>query len=398
MFSSYFLLIGVRGYMSIKILAELITQKYLSTIEHFNPKDSTHKELFQTAQLHFTNQFDYFAGTSTGGLISFCLAMNYSILDLQEIYSKSSYYFKRNYLGPYIYSKYDPSRIHRKIDEIINGIRLKDGTTLSAENTTLLDIRNILNPDNVINDQQSESAALYHGNYLEFVNDKSFREDPENIDEGYNFHLAKKEKVLLITAYNTTTNSITVFNTSYAKYWGYRIADVLKATMAAPTYFPPYEMSNGKKVNGHFVKAGALELHIDGGVFANDPELAALWAIRMQWKKPVNYHLLSIGTGCYNTTLSSSTRGGYFDWILNKGFLINTMMDATRSFIETIGGNLAKFDNMKRMKLNYRMTKPIDLDDGCFVNKFDEEWEMLKTEEDFRSFVYFYDKYITEQN
>ena len=386
--------------MPIRILAELITQKYLSAIKDFNPKDLTHRKLFRNAQLEFTSNFDYFAGNSTGGLISFCLAMNYSILDLQEIYSNSKHYFKRNYLGPYIYSKYDPSRIHHKIDEIINGIPLPDGTTLSAENATLLDIRNILNPDNVINDEESESAARYHGNFLEFVNDKSFLEDSddEDVDAGYNLHLVKKEKVLLITAYNTTTNSITVFNTSYAKYWGYRIADVLKATMAAPTYFPPYEMSSGKKVNGCFVSDGAPELHIDGGVFANDPELAALWAIRMQWKKPVNYHLLSIGTGCYNTTLSSSTWGGYFDWILNKGFLINTLMDATRSFIETIASNLAKFDNMKRMKLNYRMTKSMDLDDSCFVNRFDEEWEMLKTEEDFKAFVYFYDKYITEQS
>jgi patatin-like phospholipase/acyl hydrolase len=141
-----------------------------------------------------------------------------------------------------------------------------------------------------------------------------------------------------------------IFNTSYAKHWEYRIADVLRATMAAPTYFPPHEVYQGTQTNGYFIPGNTSELFIDGGVFANDPELTALWAIRMQWKKPVNYHLLSVGTGCYTSTLSSSTWGGYFGWIFNKGFWVNTLMDATRSFTEIIGSNLAKFNNMRRMK------------------------------------------------
>ncbi|CAF1126473.1 unnamed protein product, partial [Rotaria sordida] len=357
---------GVRGYMPIKILAQLITEKFLSSSEQFNPNDTAFKERFKTAQLRFTDQFDYLIGTSTGGLIAFCLAVNYNILDMMDIYANSSHYFKRNYLGPLIYSKYDPSRIHHKIDEIINGIQLKDGTRLSAESATLLDIRNLLNPDNTIDTEQSASVVPLRSNSLEFVDDKNFAEESESTDEIGNFHRARREKVLLITAFNTTTDSMTIFNTSYAKHWGYRIADVLKATMAAPTYFPPHEIWSGTKHHGHFMKEGTPELYIDGGVFANDPELAALWAIRMQWKKPVNYHLLSIGTGCYNTTLSSSTWGGYLGWIFNKGFLINTLMDATRSFIETIANNLAKFHDVRRMKLNYQITKAMALDDGSF--------------------------------
>jgi hypothetical protein len=201
-------------------------------------------------------------------------------------------------------------------------------------------------------------------------------------------------KSLLITAFNTTTNNVMMFNTSYAPHWGYRIADVLKATMAAPTYFPPQLVYSGKKVQGQFVKEGEPELYIDGGVFANDPELAALWAVRMQWKKPANYHLLSIGTGCYNTTLSPSTWGGYVGWLRNGAYLVNTLMDGPRSFIETVGSNMAKFNNIRRMKLNYDMTVSMSLDDGSFVKRFDTEWGKLKTEEDYRAFVYFYDNYI----
>jgi hypothetical protein len=103
--------------MSIKILDELITQQHLSAIGNFNPTDLNHKKLFQEAQLNFTKRFDYFVGTSTGGLIAFCLPINDNILDMKEIYSNAPYYFRKNRLGgPLIYSKYDPSRIHGKID------------------------------------------------------------------------------------------------------------------------------------------------------------------------------------------------------------------------------------------------------------------------------------------
>ncbi len=88
--------------MPIKILGEFITQKYLPNIEKLNPNDLNQKQLFQEAQLKFTKQFDYFVGTSTGGLIAFCLAINYNIFDMKEIYSDSHHYFKKNYLGPVI--------------------------------------------------------------------------------------------------------------------------------------------------------------------------------------------------------------------------------------------------------------------------------------------------------
>ncbi|UJR18089.1 hypothetical protein I4U23_004989 [Adineta vaga] len=391
---------GVRGYMPIKIISQLVTQKYLSLNEPLDSRNIEHKKLFEKAQIKFTEQFDYFVGTSTGGLIAFCLAMNYSILEMMDIYAKYSHYFWRNYLGPIIYSKYNPARIHQKIDDIINSLTFKDGTKLSAENATLLDIRNILNPEKIITNEEAQlRAASNHGNLLEFVDDiKNIDDNVHRITENYSFHRINREKVLLITSYNTTTNSIMIFNTSYSQHWGYRIADVLKATMAAPTYFPPMEISTGKKVNDQFEKDGPSELFIDGGVFANDPELSALWAIRMQWKKPANYHLLSIGTGCYNTTLSPSTWGGYLGWIMNKGYLVNTLMDAPRSFIEIIGSNLAKFSNIRRMKLNYKMTKSMALDDGKFVGIFDKEWEVLKTEEDYKAFVYFYENYIVQGN
>ena len=161
--------------------------------------------------------------------------------------------------------------------------------------------------------------------------------------------------------------------------------------MAAPTYFPPHKIQN-------LNRGSTCDLFVDGGVFANDPDLAALWVVRMQWKKPTNYHLLSIGTGTYTASLSTKTCGGYFGWIFNNGILVNTLMDATRSFTEVITGNLAKFNNMRRMKLNYKILEAMDLDDPNFVSVFDREWRNLKNEADYRVFCYFYENYIVRKN
>ncbi len=108
--------------MPIKVLQELIKEKYLPDIKQFDSDNLEHKKRFQSIQSNFTNQFDYFVGTDISALIAFCLAINYNILDIKDIYSRASYYFKRNYFGSLLSAKYDPSRIHDKIDEIINTI------------------------------------------------------------------------------------------------------------------------------------------------------------------------------------------------------------------------------------------------------------------------------------
>ena len=389
--------IGVRGYMPIKILTELITKEYLPDMKKFDVENVDHRDRFYDVQSKFTRNFDYFVGTSTGGLIAFCLATGCKILDLMEIYSRSGHYFKRNRLGPWVYSKYDPAVIHKKIDDIINQITFPGNKKISAENATLLDIRNLLNPDRIIDEKDSKSAKYTHGNFLEFDEDVTVDHMDFSSNLRNKFHRVPREKVLLITAYNTTTNTIMIFNTSYSKHWGYRIADVLKSTMAAPTYFPPQEVFQWTQENGHLRRGDKSELFIDGGVFANDPELVALAVCRVQWKKPANYHILSIGTGTYTVRLSPNTWGGYLGWICNNGLLVNTLMDATRSLTEIIGGNLAKFDNIRRMKLNYKIVEAMELDDPTFVDVFNEEWNRLKNEPDFKAFVYFYKTQIMEK-
>ncbi|CAF0805872.1 unnamed protein product [Adineta steineri] len=389
---------GCRGYMSVKVLQHLIQEKYLKDIEKLNPKNLEHKERFHQAQIKFCNSFDYFAGTSTGALIAFSMAVNYNMLDVKDIYIRAPYYFNKNYMGPLFSSKYDPSRLHNVIDQVIESITLKNGKKLSAQNATLLDIHNYLNPDACIPDDVLKTNLTRRSNLLEYLDDDD--DTPIITNSSNKCDYVRRQRVLLINSYNATQNRATIFNTSYAKHWGYRIADVLRATMAAPTYFPPQPVSTGIIENGRFISNEVTpEIFIDGGLFANDPELMALWAIRMQWKKLVNYHILSVGTCDYNTPISLSDGTGIIGWMMHDGQLINTLMTATCSLTEIISNNVAKSSTVKRMKFNYKLKTDIAMDNTDFPKIFDKEWDKLKQAEDLKALIYFYDTYIhTDKN
>ena len=51
-------------------------------------------------------------------------------------------------------------------------------------------------------------------------------------------------------------------------------------------------------------------------------------------------------------------------------------MDATRSSTRTFTNNLDKFDNIRRMKFNYRMKESMSLDDPHFIQN--QEWNNLQ--------------------
>lgn len=103
---------------------------------------------------------------------------------------------------------------------------------------------------------------------------------------------------LLIPSYNLTTNRVQIFKTPHASDlqidYKRKIVDVLLATTAAPTFFPPHNSTSG--------------VYVDGGIGANNPSLIALveaisdrcgWAID-------DIYLLSIGC---TESLSSFARG-----------------------------------------------------------------------------------------
>jgi hypothetical protein len=57
---------------------------------------------------------------------------------------------------------------------------------LTAKDATLLDIHNLLNPDNIIDAEKVKSTILKHGNFLEFVGANDVTENSTILDEENN--------------------------------------------------------------------------------------------------------------------------------------------------------------------------------------------------------------------
>jgi len=252
--------------MSIKVLEQLIKNEYFSDIEPPNledekdPKTIKYHEDFKNAQQKFTKNFDYFVGTSTGGLLAFCLATDYPLSKIKSIYAFPERFFIRNWfttkwalgLGNVMWATYNHQAIHAEIEKVINNVfeKFYGNKDLTAANATLLDLHNLLNKKCIYKNNTKEDHRI-HGNMAEFVEAKP--QEKKEVGNSWT-NPVTREKVLLINAYNTTKSLMTAFNTSYAEHWGYRIADVLKATMAAPTYFQPWHMCKWEKKDGNFDK------------------------------------------------------------------------------------------------------------------------------------------------
>ena len=92
--------------------------------------------------------------------------------------------------------------------------------------------------------------------------DKSLKEYFQDL------RLSNTLKPIIVTSYDIRNNEVIMFKSRKSNEPGYNslIKDVCRATSAAPTYLPSYEMSFGNK----------QRTCIDGGVFINNPSLAGV--------------------------------------------------------------------------------------------------------------------------
>ncbi|NEO41252.1 MAG: patatin-like phospholipase family protein [Moorea sp. SIOASIH] len=117
---------------------------------------------------------------------------------------------------------------------------------------------------------------------------------------------------LLILAYDTFSRNTTFFNSLTSKFepkrWfnDMKLWEICTSSASAPTFFPPYEFRWG---DWKFP-------HVDGGVGANCPEMAALAHAMLRGARIENISILSIGTGRTTTPFKYKAMKywGIFDW------------------------------------------------------------------------------------
>lgn len=125
-----------------------------------------------------------------------------------------------------------------------------------------------------------------------------------------NLTLKDTLKPSIITSYDLKSNEIIMFKSRRAKEddrYNATLKDVCRATSAAPTYLPSYEMKfDGKD-----------RVVVDGGVYINNPALAAVAeVIKNSDIKLKDIECLSLGTGIYSESLGVKTEGwGLVNWV-----------------------------------------------------------------------------------
>ncbi len=194
---------------------------------------------------HLSEYFDFFAGTSSGGMLI-------SIL-----------------LCP---DPQDPSKPKYSAQGALN-IFLKHGTDIFTTSSW----RRFLNQFGLL-------TELYDEHVLEKILEEYFGDQ----------RLRELIKPCIMTAYNIELRKNHLFRQQKAISHGdsrdFYIKDVCRATSAAPTYFSVAEI---------YSIAGTRYPLVDGGVFAHNPSITALLEVLKTYKtfKIDDVHILSLGTG-----------------------------------------------------------------------------------------------------
>jgi patatin-like phospholipase/acyl hydrolase len=133
--------------------------------------------------------------------------------------------------------------------------------------------------------------------------------------------MGELSKQLIIPTYDLTTGACKVYDSSLHPQA--RLQEVVDASSAAPTYFPPVWM-----------KASA-SWEIDGGVYANNPSLVALQHVVPTSSDLSNISLVSLGTGHVTRRISgeAASSWGSLGWLTHN--LIDVVMDAPMDMVTT---------------------------------------------------------------
>lgn len=130
---------------------------------------------------------------------------------------------------------------------------------------------------------------------------------------------------VLITAYDMASSTPWFFKTSFAKENRSAVDDplltqVVRATTAAPTYFPPLPME------GHCL--------IDGGVFASNPALCAYAQARNMYPNEKDFLVVSLGTGLqtHNRPCAQVYRWGIVNWAVPISTVMLNSSSATVNY------------------------------------------------------------------
>lgn len=120
-----------------------------------------------------------------------------------------------------------------------------------------------------------------------------------------------KDKYFVIPSYNISKHSPKFFSNIKSSGQPYLLWEILRATSAAPTYFPAMRISIRKPAQEE-----KINYYVDGGVYENNPTAIAVINSCAHFGAKEAYSVLSLGTGKEQKSLNIEKlkKGGKLNW------------------------------------------------------------------------------------
>lgn len=263
-----------------------------------------------------SQRFDLFCGTSTGAIIALALASGMSAAKVAELYEQIG---TRVFTRPPLYERLVPK------------LRL---------------VRQLFGP-------------LHRNEPLRQALNDAFGD----LTLG---DLRARGKYVLITAYNVSSGSPTVFKTDHAKeltlHDRYLVRDVALASSAAPIYLPLVELVDPN--------TGIAERFCDGAILTSSPALLGYAeAVSHLGRAPAEISILSLGTPRVDlaehpssrTWGQSSLRRGLLGWKMGER-IVSVTMDTGAKVNHFALQRIARATNCKYERVDMIAPPGIDLD------------------------------------
>ncbi|UJR12816.1 hypothetical protein I4U23_016989 [Adineta vaga] len=156
---------------------------------------------------------------------------------------------------------------------------------------------------------------------------------------------------LIITTVNSGSSATELFRQSDGlkdPSRNHKLSDILMCTTAAPTYFPPYKLSNS--------------VFVDGGVQANNPTMIAYAEACAKNINRDNIFILSLGTGDYvPDPLNPNAQRSLLFWGSNSTSVLKVIFDGPQNNIDYQLSSILNTDKYHRWQI--WLENPIVLDD-----------------------------------
>ncbi|MGK7890845.1 MAG: patatin-like phospholipase family protein [Leptolyngbyaceae cyanobacterium] len=174
-----------------------------------------------------------------------------------------------------------------------------------------------------------------------------------------------EKPILLVMAYDTLSRNTTFFASNNPEknprwYDDLPIWKLCTASASAPTFFPPYDLpyyQEGETIPADVRDRKQVLPHIDGGVSANNPTLAAVSHALLTAESEIdNIFVLSIGTGKVTKpyTYNEVKNWGLLSWIAN---LPNIFLDPASEIGNAISSQILNTNsaNQRHLRLDFQL-------------------------------------------